>query len=131
LYQTHKIFPFHPAAAHLSGLEVTSPWQQPNPFYPSPHSEFLKAHYQVAIYASLSAAAESLDDDDDDDKPELPEIPSNGDNETVKVWAEDPNRYPPAEWRLDDEEGDKSIPEVSNRKDVEIPPLASRSFATL
>jgi hypothetical protein len=99
LYQTHKIFPFHPAVAHLDGLEVTSPWKEPNRMYPSPHTELLKAHFQTSIFASLSAAAEPLDDDDDDDEPELPEILSNH-NEAVRIWADDPNRYPPAEWSL-------------------------------
>jgi hypothetical protein len=132
LYQTHKIFPFHPAVAHLHGLQVTSPWKAPNPLYPSPHNELLKAHFQTSIFASLSAAAEPLDeDDDDDDEPELPEIPSNHDNEAVRVWVDDPNRYPPAEWRLDNEERDKSTAGVSNRKDVEIPPSDFRNLAVV
>ena len=79
-YQTHKIFAFHPAVAHLHGLEVTSPWKEPRPMYPVPHHDLLRAHYQTSIFASLSAVAEPLDDDDDDDDDEpelLPEIPSN------------------------------------------------------
>jgi len=76
-YQTHQIFAFHPAVAHLHGLEVTSPWKEPNPLYPAPHHDLLGAHYQTSIFASLSAAAEPLDNDDDDsDDEELPEIPS-------------------------------------------------------
>ena len=99
--------------------------------YPSPHNELLKAHYQASIFASLSAAAEPLDVvvDDDDDEPELPELPSNYDNEAVRIWADDPNQYPPAEWRLDNEKRDKSSPGVSNRRDVESRPLDFRSFA--
>ena len=61
-YQTHRIFAFHPAVAHLHGLEVTSLWKEPRPMYP-----VLRAHYQSPIFASLSAAAEPLDDDDDED----------------------------------------------------------------
>ena len=45
LYQTHKIFAFHPAVAHLHGLEVTSPWKEQNLMYPSPHRDLLDAHY--------------------------------------------------------------------------------------
>ena len=70
LYQTHKIFAFHPAVAHLHGLEVTSPWKEPNPMYPGPHHDLLEAHYQTSIFASLSAAAELLDDDDDEEEEE-------------------------------------------------------------
>jgi len=94
LYQTHKIFAFHPAVTHLHGLEVTSPWKAPNPMYPGPHHDLREAHYQTSIFASLSAAAEPLDDDDDDDDDddeELPEILSNH-NEAVGIWADDPNR---------------------------------------
>jgi hypothetical protein len=78
LYQTHKIFTFHPAVAHLHSLEVTSPWKEQNPMYPSPHHDLLEAHYQTSIFASLSAAVEPLDDDDsDDDDEELSEISFN------------------------------------------------------
>jgi len=99
LYQTHQIFAFHPAVAHLHGLKVTSPWKEPNPLYPAPHHDLLRAHYQTSIFASLSAAAEPLDDDDDDDDnddddEELPEIPSTGHYEAIKIWANDPNQYP-------------------------------------
>jgi len=51
---------------------------------------------------------EPLDDDDDgDEEEELLEISSNH-NEAVGIWVDDPNRYPPVEWRLDNEEGDIS-----------------------
>ena len=119
LYQTHKIVVFHPVVACLQGLEVTSPWKDPNPKYPSPHNDLLAAHFQTSIFASLSAATEPLDDnndnedededdddydnDNDDDERELP---SNHNNEAVRIWADDPNRYPPAEWRLDNERVD-------------------------
>jgi hypothetical protein len=126
LNQTHTIFAFHPAVAHLHGLEVTSPWKAPNPNYPSPHPDLLKAHYQTSIFASLTAAAEPLDDDDDDDEEEedLPENLSNH-NEAVGIWAEDANRYPLADWRLEsfeNEERDISSPGVEG-KDVEVPLL--------
>ena len=65
LYQTHKIFAFHPAVAHLRGLEVTSPWKDQNLMYPSPQRDLLEAHYQTSIFASLSAAVEPLDDDEE------------------------------------------------------------------
>jgi hypothetical protein len=105
LYQTHKIISFHPAVAHLHGLQVTSPWKALNPLYPSPHKELIKAHFQTSIFTSLSAPVEPLgEDDDDDDELELPELPSSHDNEAVRIWANDPNRYPPAEWRLGNEQ---------------------------
>jgi len=66
LYQTHKIFAFHPVVTHLHGLEVTSPWKEPNIMYPHPHHDLLKAHYQASIFTSLSAATEPLHDEDDD-----------------------------------------------------------------
>jgi hypothetical protein len=119
LYQTHKIFSFHPAVAHLHGLPVTSPWKAPNPLYPSPHIELLKAHFQTSIFASLSAAAEPLDEDGDDEL-ELPEIPSNHNNEAVRIWVDDPNRYPPAEWRLDNEERDKSTAPPSDFRSLAV-----------
>ena len=72
LYQTHKIFAFYPAVTHFHGLEITSPWTEPNPMYPGPHHDLLRAHYQTSIFASLSAAVEPLDDDDDEELPELP-----------------------------------------------------------
>ncbi|KAF5375929.1 hypothetical protein D9615_008225 [Tricholomella constricta] len=120
--ETHKIFAFHPAIAHLHGLQVASPWKALNSLYPSPHKELLEAHFQTSIFTSLSAAAEPSDDDDDDDELEFPEIPSNHDNEAVRIWAEDPDRYPPAEWRLDDEEWDTSTAGVPDPRDVEIHP---------
>jgi hypothetical protein len=71
-YQTHKIFVFHPAVAGLHNLEVTSPWKAPNPMYPPPHDDLLKAHFQTSILASLSATAEPLADDDDDYDESIP-----------------------------------------------------------
>ena len=62
--------------------------------YSSPHNELLKAHYKTFIFAPLSAVAEPLDVDDE---PGLPELPSNYDNEAVRIWAGDTNQYPPAE----------------------------------
>jgi hypothetical protein len=135
LNQTHTIFAFHPAVAHLHGLEVTSPWKAPNPNYPSPHPDLLKAHYQTSIFASLTAAAEPLDDDDDEEEEEeedLPEISSNH-NEAVGIWAEDANRYPLVDWRLEsleNEERDISSPGVE-MKDVEVPPSGIRSCAVV
>ena len=108
LYQTHKIFSFHPTAAHLHGLEVDSPWKVGNPKYPAPHNELLRTHFQTSIFTSLSAAAEPSDGDE----LELSEISSNHDREAVSIWADDPYRYPPAEWRLDNEERGKSSPAV-------------------
>jgi len=103
LYQTHKIFAFHPAVAHLHGLEVTSPWKELNPMYPAPHHDLLKDHYQTSISASISAAVEPLDDDDGDDDKEEEELLefSSDHNEAVGIWAGNPNQYPPVEWRLD------------------------------
>ncbi|KAF5375896.1 hypothetical protein D9615_008226 [Tricholomella constricta] len=84
--ETHEIFAFHPAVAHLHGLQVTSPWQATNSLYPNPHQELLKAHFQTSIFTSLSAAAKPLESDNYDEL-ELPEIPSNHDNEE---WDVDP-----------------------------------------
>jgi len=124
LYQTHKIFAFHPAVTHLHGLEVTSPWKEPNSMYPGPHHELLKAHFQTSIFASLSAAAEPWDDDDDsDDDEELLEIPSDC-NEVIRIWASDPNHR-----RLNNEERDNSNPRVSKSKDVEVPLSETSSCA--
>jgi len=123
LYQTHKIFAFHPAVTHLHGLEVTSPWKESDPMYPGPHHDLLEAHYETSIFASLSAAAEPLDDDDGDDgeeEEELAEISSDR-NEAVGIWAGDPDQYPPVEWRLDNEERDNSSSGVPKCEDVEVP----------
>jgi hypothetical protein len=84
--------------------------------YPAPQEELLQAHFQTSIFSSLSAAAEPLEDDDDDDL-ELPELPSIH-NEAVRIWVNDPNRYPPPEWALDVE--DKYSARVSKYKDVEV-----------
>ena len=91
--------------------------------FPDPHHELLKTHFQTSIFASLSAAAEPLDDDNDDDDgddEELPEIPSDH-NEAVRIWAS----------RLDNEERDNSNPRVSKCKDVEVPPSETPSCAVL
>jgi len=42
-------------------------------------------------------------EDDDDDEPELLDISSNHNNEMVRIWVDDPNRYLPAEWMLGNE----------------------------
>ena len=140
LYQMHKIFSFHPSVAHLEGLDVTSPRKAPNQMYPGPHNELPDAHFQTSIFASLSAPAEPMDEDEDedenyDDEPELLEIPANHDNEAVSIWAKalqvDPNGYPPAEWRLDNEERDKPSPGLSNLKNVENSLSDLRSFAVV
>jgi len=99
--------------------------------YPSPHQELLRAHFQTSIFASLSAAAEPLDDDDDDDEEEDDELPeiSSDHNEAVGIWASDSNRYLPVELGLVNEERDNSSSWVLKFKDVEVPPLGSRSCA--
>jgi hypothetical protein len=52
-------------------------------------------------------------------------------NEVVRIWADDPNRYPPTEWRLDNEERDNSSPGVPKCKDVEVPASDFRSCAVV
>jgi hypothetical protein len=61
--------------------------------YPAPHKELLKAHYQTSVFSSV----ELLDDNDDDSGLLIPPIH----NEAIRIWAEDPNQWPPAEWALD------------------------------
>lgn len=117
LYQTHRIFAFHPAVAHLHGLEVTSPWKVTCPIYPPPHEDLLKAHYQTSIFSSSAPDDEGDDDSnshdndnggsgDDDDKDNNYDTEPLGiiaavHNEDVRIWAEDPSQWPPAEWSLD------------------------------
>jgi hypothetical protein len=85
--------------------------------YPGPHHDLLKAHYQTSIFASLVAGVEPLDDDDEEEEEkELPEIPS----QPVQIWADDTNRYPLGDRKLDNEEQDNSSPGVL--KDVEVQP---------
>ena len=82
--------------------------------YPGPHRELLDAHFQTSISASLSAAAEPLEDDDhDDDDDELLEIPSDH-NEAVRIWASDSNQGPPVDLRHDNDKRDNSIPDTQS-----------------
>jgi hypothetical protein len=66
LYQTHKIFAFHPTIADLHDLEVTSPWKGASLIYPGPYEDLLKAHFQTSIFSSV-AAVEPLEDNDNND----------------------------------------------------------------
>jgi hypothetical protein len=113
LYQTHRIFAFHPAVAHLHGLEVTSPWKVSSPIYPAPHKDLLETHYKTSIFSS-SASDNKDNNDSDSSDDDGNNTSSNGDednnhdtellgiaavhNEDVRIWVEDPNQWPPAEW---------------------------------
>jgi hypothetical protein len=45
--------------------------------FPAPHHDLLRAHFQTSIFASLSAAAEPLDDDEDEDEDDEEELSEN------------------------------------------------------
>jgi len=69
--------------------------------YPGPHQTSLKLiirHPSLLPYLQLQKLLDD-DDDDEEEEEELPEISSNY-NEAVGIWADDPNRYLPVEWRL-------------------------------